>query len=201
MIGPYLTAAAEATTLGDCGGDHAPDVYKNESCSGTNICELNGGSNAQINCHNLSGNGGAGAQVFAVEDYNQTGNRTYSIFGTIDGASFCCWVNDNPVPHLTTSITLDGTEFDDSLSFGWSTLKVTHAATKAYGRAGDDLMLGSNVGGGTWDYLVGGGGSDDLTGHAGDDQLCGFDCFGGGTSADDDTLDAGDGVDLLEGDG
>ncbi|MEQ1572572.1 MAG: calcium-binding protein, partial [Myxococcota bacterium] len=33
------------------------------------------------------------------------------------------------------------------------------------------------------------------------DQLCGFDCFGGGTSADDDTLDAGDGVDLLEGDG
>jgi len=134
------------------------------------------------------------ADVTTVSD--TSGDVLYSWGGRNDKL-FCC-----PAPtNLTyTTVIIDGSEYDDILSFQWplgtetlADISPTPRAGFIYGAGGADLIHGSFETDGSYaETLSGEGGSDTIYGHPGDDTI-----YGGDKR---DTCDGGPGNDTIRGD-
>lgn len=205
----WLFTPAHAQTISDCGsitpgtnGDHAPGFYDDEACSA--LCTY---SATVLTCDPVNAPS-QGMQVFAVEDYAQNGDGTYSVWGEDEtGTDFCCFIDDDSTHNISTLVIV-GTDYADQVVLTYSNRNIEHIDTNVFANDGADNLVGSDDAG-SMDSLFGMDGANTIVGNDGDDTLTGYghmddiegndgdDYIGGGDG--DDTLDGGDGADIIYG--
>ncbi|NOY25764.1 MAG: calcium-binding protein [Oligoflexia bacterium] len=133
-----------------------------------------------------------------------SGDLLYS-WGSRNDKLFCCPAPGN---YTYTTVIIDGSEYDDLLSFHWTSgpddladISPTARTGLIYGAGGADLIHGSYETDSSYsETLSGDGGSDTIYGHPGDDTIYGGDkrdtCDGG---AGDDTIYGEAGADNIFG--
>jgi len=189
---------ANAQTITTCSAGQAPPAYAPSTCSigGGSPCSLT--SNGLVCDFNaVSCDPGRRRNMYAV-NYGGGGISAFgSCFVNNTQRFYCCRINDTT--GLITKVNLKGSsDIEEPIGFSYNSwdLEPTSASSKmtatAYGRQGDDIIIGSNsISRSYGETLYGNLGSDILYGNNGDDRLEG----GNGS----DTLYGGEGEDILLG--
>ena len=60
-----------------------------------------------------------GTNVYAVQDYNATGNNDFAAWGSFEGNKWCCAINDDATPVIENFVIRGCDWSDEVLSFQW----------------------------------------------------------------------------------